>query len=54
MSYDSKCHDLAETFLDDVGVKDPKKIDALAQVIQDAIENYLEAVAPLDDSNEVT
>ena len=46
MSYDPKCHELAEYFLDD----DPKPAYAnageLAQIIQDAIEDYLHVPEP--------
>lgn len=43
MSYDPKCHELAEDFLNDClpGVTAPAgKIDALAQAIQDVIEDH--------------
>ena len=46
MTYDSKCYDLAETFLDDVGISDPKHINSLAQQIQKTIDEYLEALVP--------
>lgn len=46
MSYDPKCHELAEYFLDD----DPKPATAnaneLAQLIQDTIEDYLHVPEP--------
>lgn len=41
MSYDSKCHDLAETFLTDAGITDPEAVAALAQRIQDTIEDTI-------------
>ncbi len=46
MSYDMKCFELAEYFLDD----DPKpataNADELAQLIQDTIEGYLHVPEP--------
>ena len=50
MSFDSKCFDLAKTFLSDspafrdLGMGSQKlKVDQLAQEIQDTIENFCEA-----------
>jgi hypothetical protein len=41
MSYDSKCFDLADTFLQDhPHLWTGRRIGELAQVIQDAIEDY--------------
>ena len=43
MSYDYKCSDLARSFLLDVKQEDNSELVAeLAQVIQDAIEGFLE------------
>jgi hypothetical protein len=46
MSFDPKCHELAEYFLDD----DPKpataNADELAQLIQGTIEDYLHVSEP--------
>lgn len=45
MSYDTKCFELAGEFLSDekaVLRDDPKKREELAQIIQDAIEEYLD------------
>lgn len=36
------CWQLAESFLTDAGVKDPKVINDLAQQIQDKIEDFIE------------
>lgn len=43
MSYDVKCFELAETFIDDEPklVKTPAMVAELAQIIQDAIEDYI-------------
>jgi hypothetical protein len=44
MSYDTKCHELAETFIDDDPriAKSPELVAALAQEIQDTIEAFLQ------------
>jgi hypothetical protein len=44
MSYDVKCFQLAETFIDDDKgiVKSPELVAALAQEIQDTIETFLQ------------
>jgi hypothetical protein len=44
MSYDPKCAELAEAFLDDQpeDARTPEHRAALAQAIQDAIEAYLQ------------
>lgn len=43
MSYDRKCYELADDFLDDYPeIKSPQNLDGLAQEIQDAIENFIE------------
>lgn len=46
MSYDAKCHALAEVFLSDFSIigagSRAKMEDELAQRIQDAIEDFLE------------
>ena len=41
MSYDPKCYDLAKSFLADGGWTHSEDITALAQQIQDCIEDYL-------------
>lgn len=44
MSYDEKCHDLAVAFLSDYYAPGPvadEKAKELAQIIQDAIEDFL-------------
>jgi hypothetical protein len=43
MSYDSKCYDLAEAFLEDEPAlnTEPRRKE-LAQIIQDAIEGFIE------------
>lgn len=43
MSYDAKCFELAEDFIDDTPaiVKTPGMVSALAQEIQDTIEEFL-------------
>ena len=41
MSFDSLCFDLAEHFLIGSGVDTSERRDALAQVIQDAIEEQI-------------
>jgi hypothetical protein len=41
MSYDTKCHDLAEYFLQDCDWELKDDASRLAQVIQDSIEDYL-------------
>ena len=49
MSYDVKCYELAEAFIADLseGVirDDDPRVDRLAQVIQDAIEDELAAMS---------
>ena len=42
--YDTKCRELAEAFLEDEPIEDRNPGDTLelAQIIQDAIESYLE------------
>jgi hypothetical protein len=47
MSYDSKCYELAETFLLDANCMTKERAGELAQEIQDVIESYLNA---LEDS----
>lgn len=42
MSYDKKCHWLAEQFLEDTNLDPKEHAPKLAQEIQDAIEKYLE------------
>lgn len=47
MAYDSKCYDLAEQFLEDI--KDPTIYEKaeLAQIIQDAIDEwFMENIIP--------
>ncbi len=41
MSYDIKCYDLAEAFLKDEHVDEEETIGVLAQIIQDAIEDFI-------------
>jgi hypothetical protein len=41
MSYDTKCHDLAEAFLAEQPEKLKTRVADLAQTIQDAIEDWL-------------
>lgn len=42
MAYDTKCHDLAEVFLkDEPSLQSAHKKRALAQTIQDAIEDWI-------------
>lgn len=42
MSYDTKCYELAEHFTEDVPLSARKETtEQLAQVIQDAIEDFL-------------
>jgi len=41
MSYDPKCYDLAQQFLSDHDVGTKRNVDRLAQVIQDAIEEFI-------------
>ena len=40
MGYDSRCLDLAEQLLESINPTELEKID-LAQIIQDAIENWM-------------
>ena len=45
MTYDEKCYDLAESFLSEVplaGFADERQCEKLAQVIQQAIEDFIE------------
>lgn len=45
MSYDPKCYDLAEMFLEDSPKLDNERnVHRLAQVIQDAIESEIESM----------
>ena len=44
MSYDKKCWDLAEIFLKDDGFTHTGDIDALAQQIQDTIEDFIKGL----------
>jgi hypothetical protein len=49
MSYDTRCHALAQVFLADVLPPSPtaeKMADELAQEIQDVIESFLAAYGP--------
>ena len=42
MSYDTKCHELAESFLDDLPFHvRTETVEKLAQTIQDTIEDFL-------------
>ena len=42
MSYDPKCYDLAKDFLSDEPEQDTESArNELAQIIQDAVENFL-------------
>ena len=42
MAYDAKCYELAETFLEDEShINTEKRRDELAQIIQSAIEDYI-------------
>ena len=42
MSFDAKCHQLADAFLDDYELADRAfNVNELAQVIQNAIEEYI-------------
>lgn len=42
MSYDTKCRALAETFLKDAELLTDDRAHELAQIIQDAIEGYID------------
>jgi hypothetical protein len=42
MTFDSKCYDLAETFLADIGIVNRGKIEELASEIQATIERFLD------------
>ena len=42
MSYDQKCHWLAEQFLEDTDLDPKEHTRELAQKIQDTIEEYIE------------
>ena len=42
MSYDPKCYDLAQAFLADYSEFGQAIVSDLAQVIQDAIEDFIE------------
>lgn len=43
MSFDAKCYDLAEAFLEDTPhLWTDKRAKELAQIIQDAVEGYIE------------
>lgn len=46
MSYDPKCYELAEYFLDDDPLPASANANELAQLIQDAIEDYLHVPEP--------
>lgn len=48
MSYDTKCHNLAETFLDDAKISSLSAIEALAQEIQDVIESFIDNYEPTE------
>lgn len=41
MSFDPKCHALAQAFLSDHDVGTKRNVDRMAQVIQDAIEDFI-------------
>lgn len=42
MAYDVKCHELAEAFLsDEPSINTKENVSELAQLIQDAIENFI-------------
>jgi hypothetical protein len=44
MAYDEKCHELAEAFLEDEAhLRTDKRTARLAQIIQDTIEDFIEA-----------
>jgi hypothetical protein len=53
MSYDSGCLDLAEAFLSDDDSLTPERCDALAQRIQEAIEDWL-ALHPMPAKDDET
>jgi hypothetical protein len=49
MGYDTKCHDLAQSFVEDSTIpahEHGKMTDELAQEIQDCIENFLSDKEP--------
>lgn len=43
MSYDKKCYDLAQSFLEETSVNTPGNRCQLAQRIQDEIEDFIQA-----------
>lgn len=47
-SYDSRCYDLAELFLDDAGVPSMRAAEMLAQEIQDCIESFIRNYEPTE------
>lgn len=49
MGYDTKCYELAKSFIDDSNIpvyERDKMADELAQEIQDCIENFLSSKEP--------
>ncbi len=52
-TYDSRCHDLAAIFLgDEPALHTPENIHQLAQLIQGAIEDYIEFNRPAPDQGQ--
>ena len=51
VSYDPKCFDLARDFLEDEAPFTPEEVVCLAQIIQTAIEDYLEHWRKKPDAN---
>jgi hypothetical protein len=43
MSYDTKCYELAQSFLEDANMASVRQIHELAQEIQDTIESFIES-----------
>jgi hypothetical protein len=52
-TYDSRCYDLAAVFLgDEPQLHTPENIHQLAQLIQQAIEDYIEFMRPSPDQGQ--
>ena len=52
MAYDSRCHDIAEAFLEDEpAMKSARNVRRLAQCVQDSIEDWIayERAEPLSE-----
>lgn len=50
MAYDGRCATLARVFLDTEAWATDEEVAALAQAIQDTVEDYIEATRPDDDA----